>query len=684
MNKNYHRLFVVFSLLLAFVPRMFSQSQMIGTTFLDFAIRPEISFPLDFVTGGVSYGAQAEACLNLPGSPAEAFLEGGAAFMPLNLNARMDTYRVGAGVGLRLNPIPRLAVQLRLSAGWMHGIFGKNDFMAEDLVGEFAWATLRARAGFFFSPGISAGVEASYRYDFGLAGALSLSPFVAFHVSDGKRLVPLAIETEPLFPSLAGYYAAHPIGMARFRNRERFPLENVTLTLKSASFAERPVSLSADSVILPGNTLEADFGILFSDAARLSNQGGSVRGDLLVSYAAGGKQFEETFPVQLRLNENNAIVWDDDRKAASFITEKDPAVRAFAGAASSAVRKSEARFPSNAIRVACTLFTALQEYGTAYVLAPVAAYSVAVKQNHIVDFIKYPAQTLAYRAGDCSDLTALYCALLESAGVEAGFITVPGHIYSAFSTGLSASVAKRFLATAESLIIIDGVAWMPIETTLAVKGFDAAREAGATQWKKWEAEGKAVLYSVRESWKEYPPSDMPGMAQGAGVAAEAAVASAFETESGLFAKRDLIPLVDALTKAMNPKDAKTGNTLGILFCQYGKLEDGERQFRASLAIAANVPAAVNLANIYFIRGDYASALKYFKSALALDQNNQSALAGAIRSLVALGDAKNIGQYLSRLEAQNPGMAGLLAREASASGRAAESRADLAVPWESSE
>ena len=34
-----------------------------------------------------------------------------------------------------------------------------------------------------------------------------------------------------------------------------------------------------------------------------------------------------------------------------------------------------------------------------------------------IDHIQYPAQTLGGKTGDCDDLTVLYCALLESAGM---------------------------------------------------------------------------------------------------------------------------------------------------------------------------------------------------------------------------------------------------------------------------
>jgi tetratricopeptide (TPR) repeat protein len=675
-------LLLLLLLVLPFAP-LPAAPQPLGTTFLDLAICPEFAAAPDLAENAFSYGGRAEACLYLPGLPLEVFLNGGVALMPLNIGARLDEYRVGAGMGYRLDAFPLLSVELRGSGGWTHAILGANPFMSESLGGDFAWAAVAVRAGYFFTPAVSAGIEAGYRYEFGLAGSLGVTLFTAFHFSDGRLLVPGGIEIEPLFPSLKEYYARHPVGAITLRNRERFPVKDVIVTLRAPSLTEKPLEMKAGTAIMPGAELRAPFGILLSDAARMTNQGGSSRGDIVVAYTCGGARLSQSFPVQIRMNENNAIVWDDDRKAAAFVTEKDPAVRAFAGAAISAVRKSGARFPSTAIRLACALFTALQEYGTAYVPAPVAAYSIAVKQNHTVDFLKYPAQTLAYRAGDCSDLTALYCSLLESAGIESGFITVPGHIYSAFSTGLRESAARRLLASAESLIFVDGIAWMPVETTLAVSGFDAAREAGSAEWKRWSAEGQAKLYSVRESWKEFPPSDMAGGAPGTGIAEAAAVSRSFEEEANRLVSRDLVPLARALAKKVGSAspDPRANNALGVLFCQYGRFEEAEAQFKASLAAQANVPAAVNLGTLYLMRGDFPAAVTWFRAAFDLDRDSQGALAGLVRALRGLGDETGASQYLARLGEANPALARALEPGPATTGRAASAEDYGELSWE---
>lgn len=59
---------------------------------------------------------------------------------------------------------------------------------------------------------------------------------------------------------------------------------------------------------------------------------------------------------------------------------------------------------------------------------PQSSYVTAIQARDAVDCLKFPRQTLEYRGGDCDDLSILYCALLESVGIETAFIATPGHI----------------------------------------------------------------------------------------------------------------------------------------------------------------------------------------------------------------------------------------------------------------
>ncbi|MCK4542225.1 MAG: transglutaminase domain-containing protein [Spirochaetales bacterium] len=100
--------------------------------------------------------------------------------------------------------------------------------------------------------------------------------------------------------------------------------------------------------------------------------------------------------------------------------------------------------PSLDIDIGISYQNYLGLYGLNYVVDPRTPYTELSQQREWIDFIQFPRQTLEYRAGDCDDLSILYCALLESVGIETAFITVPGHILMAFSCLISLYLNELF------------------------------------------------------------------------------------------------------------------------------------------------------------------------------------------------------------------------------------------------
>jgi hypothetical protein len=126
-----------------------------------------------------------------------------------------------------------------------------------------------------------------------------------------------------------------------------------------------------------------------------------------------------------------------------------------------------------------------------------------------LDSLNYPYQTLFYRGGDCDDLAILYCSMLEVLGIDTAFITIPGHIYMAFDTGItSASAPGAAIAPyASNFIEHRGRLWAPVEITIPAEGFWRAVRTGARQW--LGAGEKARFYPMKDSWAVYPPVNVP-------------------------------------------------------------------------------------------------------------------------------------------------------------------------------
>jgi hypothetical protein len=272
--------------------------------------------------------------------------------------------------------------------------------------------------------------------------------------------------------------------------------------------------------------------------------------------------------------------WDDDRRAASFVSARDPAAVLFARYTESIMRKHlRPEVPPN-VQYALALFEALNIYGINYIIDPSSSYISMSEDASALDSLNYPYQTLFYRGGDCDDLSILFCSLLEVLNIDTAFVTVPGHIYMAFDTGIrreegggrKEEVGRRSLGeagTAEAalkeqsstllpppfslpslsslLIEHDGKYWMPVEITIPSEGFTQAVRVGAREWHgaavtlEANQTGKAepgMLYPMRDSWKLYPPVSVPGAGERLpSLPAEPALVKAIEDSLARFLRR---------------------------------------------------------------------------------------------------------------------------------------------------
>ena len=122
---------------------------------------------------------------------------------------------------------------------------------------------------------------------------------------------------------------------------------------------------------------------------------------------------------------------------------------------------------NEALQLAMQVYGGLAEIGVLYQADPVSPFTKVQGNTVMVDSVKLPRDTLKRGTGDCDDLTVLFCSLLESAGVETGFITVPGHIYAAVNTGTRIAAGTGSCYPDRGLLIdVDGSLWVPVEITM--------------------------------------------------------------------------------------------------------------------------------------------------------------------------------------------------------------------------
>ena len=240
-----------------------------------------------------------------------------------------------------------------------------------------------------------------------------------------------------------------------------------------------------------------------------------IEGEIRV-IESGGSAYR-TFPVTFSLHGNHSILLDDVAKLACFISSessaKDSAIGAFINQVRTAfqVEVDTVDIPEN-LYVAMLLFNAL--HGISYARDPNIPQG-----SGTIDEIKYPHEMLeslmgqhsgdddGSTFGDCDDSTALYCSLLESAGIKTALIQLPSHVLMAFDLGnISVKQAQEIGLPNDYYVTVNGQAWIPIETTLISEGFATAWQVGRESLEAVSIEAE----TVEDAWEKYGESSLWG------------------------------------------------------------------------------------------------------------------------------------------------------------------------------
>ena len=347
-------------------------------------------------------------------------------------------------------------------------------------------------------------VDYAYADSPGLGGTHRFSLSIAFNLSASVIKIHDP-ELSPVFPALQNRYSHDPVGTVKLTNTSREPVSaSVSLFIPEAMASATEVS---DVILAPGaDTI--DLFALFKSDLGLWTRNRMVPAEIQVSYLDGSRTRSTKKQGRVTIYKRNAIRWEEIGVAAAFVTADDEAVAAFT---SGVLRPHEAEVKrsgrsSRTLMRATLLFDALSAYGVRYLADPNTPYEQIAGKDFVVDSIKYPAETLASRTGDCDDCTALYCSLLENAGISTALIDAPGHILMAFDTGVAADEAQKLGLPAGYYLERDDRLWVPVEVTLLGQSFNRAWTTAVQECLGLERDGKLLIATTRSAWKMYAPS----------------------------------------------------------------------------------------------------------------------------------------------------------------------------------
>jgi len=507
-----------------------------------------------------------------------------------------------------------------------------------------------AGLAYAFNSSLALRFDLSYQYYFGLYGGLTAS--LAFAVTPpAPKVNAIILQSKPtdlefgditlgsVFPIFHTWYDQNPVGKVVVKNVGKEPITNVNLSFIIKQYMDGPKECAVIDQLRPGETQEVSLYALFNSSILDVTEATKATSQVDATYSEAGEKQSQSKTATIRIYNRNAMTWDDDRKAAAFVSGKDPWVQDFATNVTGTVKELMNTNVNKNFQLAIAFHDALRLYGLSYTPNPSTPYSQTSAHPEIVDFVRFPRQTLLGKAGDCSDLSILYASFFESVGKETAFITVPGHIFMAVCLDMSSEEAKAEVTNYDDLIVQNGKVWLPIETTLRDQGLMDAWQEGAREWRQCSTDKTASFYPIHDAWKLYEPVGLAADSTTVKTPPSDLVTQTFTSELSKYVQQELNARVSAINNAM----AKTGETAkglndrGVAYAKYGSIDLATKDFQAAILKQPNyVAALVNMGNLARRNSDNQGAFAYYQQAAKIVPDNSKVLINLALAASALG------------------------------------------------
>lgn len=447
------------------------------------------------------------------------------------------------------------------------------------------------------------------------------------------------IEVPSLFSALQSYYTKNPIGTLVFTNKEKQPVRDVNISFFQPGYMDSPTPAETIEELAGGESKEIELFATFNDEVFRIEGVTPLTGEVIVTYTSQGRAAEQRQSVTYDLHDKTALTWDDDRKVASFITPADSALRNYTSFIRQTCKEEIVPGFSKELQEGMQIFEALNVLGCLYQVDPRNPFTEVQDNPMVVDSISLPRDTLKRITGDCDDLTVLYCSLLETVGIESGFITVPGHIYAGFNTGVPVREFATVHPEREMTINIDGELWVPVEITMVGKhSFLEAWRKGIEAYRQFEDEPqRRGVYITREAQQTYRPVGLKETDLGLQYGEKEQIVVNFKQNVGKLVDYVVADYQEAVEKRPG---ARSYNKLGIAYAQFKQYAKAEEAFRQALSYNTNyLSASVNMGNVAYLRGAFKKAIEGFSIAFdSLKRKNRGRTQVAAKVLLNMSKA----------------------------------------------
>jgi hypothetical protein len=209
-----------------------------------------------------------------------------------------------------------------------------------------------------------------------------------------------------IFPVSWAWYENNPVARVRVTNEEPNSITDVNLSFFMDTYMNQPWTFAVLPRLASGESVEVPVTASFNEAMMNLSETVIANAIFQIQYRSLGARREISSSIQMPIFHRNTLSWDDDRRAAAFVSPHDFAARFFARYVATAVgneklamRNEQLRNTPSNVLYAAALFEALRLYGISYVVVPATSFVNVSADESVLDNVSFPYQALFYRGG---------------------------------------------------------------------------------------------------------------------------------------------------------------------------------------------------------------------------------------------------------------------------------------------
>ena len=583
---------------------------------------PGISFPVSadkeiFKTGFITRLQTDYRFKNYPWI--SLFAGGEYDLIPIKALISLSTYVGYGGLGVNFNLTERLLLKLDSMIGYSHSIINSGVSQGEN------------SGGFYYSGGgdLSWRINQEWSAGLGVSYVNHNSLYQGYRVTaKGSYFINLdsthAVQVQDsrfieVFPALINYHNSIPLAEAEIKNVEKYKAKDIKYELKIKKYMDDTVYSDGPSVMDVKDKATALYYPKFNRELKTAAGGKdfiTAPVKALVRYNYNDWLYKETVKHDLVIYNQNSIRWDDPYKLSVFITPEDSNLITLTQNTVNSVKdKSKIPVPGE-ILTAIALYKTIDTIGIEYRLDEKTPFSEHIKAPYPVDEVLYPAESASKEKGDSSDLSLLFCSLLQAADIRTAIVTTPEACFAAFALNENSRISRQ-----EELIQHDGTYWMPVDLRNPSLSFDSAVSSAMKSWNSLEKSSRGI-FTFRKGREKYLTPSPPEKEHNISKPDSNDIVEAYLEDIKSYSYWEIAPEEKMYREIIGVSEEypELTNNLGVLYARYEKYDEAYTEFEK--ASGTNyAPALVNLANLYFLDDKLDEALPLYEKAYVKNAYN---------------------------------------------------------------